>query len=358
MSEAGSTPDVPEPRANPVLLGQEPAETALLQVWRSERMPHAWLLTGPRGIGKATLAYRFARLVLADGGLFGAGGDLQLDPQDPVFRRVASGGHPDLLTAERSIDDKGRLRTRITVEDVRKIGSFLRLTPAEGGWRVVIVDCADEMNPSAANALLKILEEPPKNALLLLVSHAPGGLLPTIRSRCRRLPLRPLPDPTVVELLGRYRPDLADQDRTVLAGLAEGSIGRAVDLAAEGGIDLYREVAGLLLSLPNLEGTRLHGLGDRFAKQGGETAFRTATDLLGRWFGRMICAGASGAPAAEILPGEAACMQQLLERRSLDQWLDLWEKMARLFAAVEDVNLDRKQAWVGTFLEIEGLARS
>ena len=359
-SGLAAAPNTPEPRANTVLLGQEVAEAALLRAWRSERVPHAWLFGGPRGIGKATLAYRFARFVLADDSLFGAtAGDLRLDPQSPVFPRVASGGHPDLLTVERSINEKtGRLRGEIVIEDVRAISSFLHLTPSEGGWRVVIVDSADDMKRHAANALLKILEEPPEKAILLLVSHAPGSLLPTIRSRCRRLPLRPLSDAAVTDLLQRYRPDLVDQDRTVLAGLAEGSIGRAIDLAEQGGLDLYREVAGLLLSLPKLDGVRLHGLGDRFAKQGGETAFRTATDLLGRWFGRMIRAGAAGVPVPEIVEGEAACMQRLLERRGLDQWLDLWEKMARLFAAVEGVNLDRKQAWVGAFLEIEELARS
>jgi DNA polymerase-3 subunit delta' len=146
----------------------------------------------------------------------------------------------------------------------------------------------------------------------------------------------------------------------VLAGLAEGSIGRALDLAVEGGLDLYREMTALLFSLPKLDGERLHKLGDRFARQGegAETAFRTATDLLGRWFGRMIRAGASGLPPSEILAGEADCMGRLLERRGLDQWLDQWEKMARLFAATERANLDRKQVWVGAFLDIEGMVRS
>lgn len=357
MSERGA----PAPVANPHLVGHQAAEAAILQAWRSGRMPHAWLITGPRGVGKATLAYRFARFALADRGLFGSADDgLFVDPDDPVFRRVASGGHADLLAVERSVNDKtGRLRSEIVVDDVREVGSFLHLTPAEGGWRIVIVDCADEMNLSAANALLKILEEPPQRALLLLVSHAPGGLLPTIRSRCRRLALRALDDATVAALLARYRPDLTEADRIALAGLAEGSIGRALDLAAEGGLELYREMVALLMSLPKLDGERLHKFGDRFGRQGeaAEAAFRTATDLLGRWLGRMVRAGASGIRPPEVLPGEAACMARLLERRGLDQWLDLWEKMARLFAATERANLDRKQVWVGAFLDIEGLAR-
>ena len=187
----------------PSLLGREAAESALRRLFESGRLPHALLLSGPRGIGKATLAFRFARFVLANGAGEGSPGGLSggseesglaIAPESGTFRRVASGGHADLLTVERAYDPRRRrLRGEIVVEDTREIAAFLRLTPAEGGWRVVIVDGADEMNRNAANALLKILEEPPRRALLLLVAHSPGRLLPTIRSRCRRFPLAPLP---------------------------------------------------------------------------------------------------------------------------------------------------------------------
>src|SRR5271165_3045369 len=174
----------PEPRANPLLLGHEAAEATLAAALHSGRLHHAWLLTGPAGIGKATLAFRFARRLLA-----GHGGEgLQLDSTHPVFRRVAVGAHADLLTVERAFDPKRkRQRTEIVVDDVRRIGGFLHLTPAEGGWRVVVVDGADELNRNAANALLKVLEEPPPRALLLLTAAAPGRLPATIRSRTRRL---------------------------------------------------------------------------------------------------------------------------------------------------------------------------
>src|SRR5439155_17813225 len=186
-------PGAPAPRSNPELLGHEAAESALRRLFEAGRLPHALLLSGPRGIGKATLAFRLARFVLASGGgegppggLFGDLGasGLAIAPDSGTFRRVASGGHADLLTVERAYDPRRRrLRGEIIVENAREIGTFLRLTPAEGGWRVVVVDGADEMNRAAANALLKILEEPPRRALLLLVAHSPGRLLPTIRSR-------------------------------------------------------------------------------------------------------------------------------------------------------------------------------
>src|SRR6516162_2435225 len=187
---------VPAPRANPDLVGHESAERELRRLVEAGRLPHAILLSGPRGIGKATLAFRFARFLLAKGDdaiKAAAESGLAIDRESGVFHRVASGGHADLLTVERAYDPRRRrLRGEIVVEDAREITAFFRLTAAEQGWRIVVVDGAEEMNRSAANALLKVLEEPPRQALLLLVSHSPGRLLPTIRSRCRRFPLVPL----------------------------------------------------------------------------------------------------------------------------------------------------------------------
>lgn len=354
--------EAPPPRANVALLGQGAAEATLLEAFRSGRLPHAWLLTGPRGVGKATLAYRFARFLLAGGGdgggLFGeAPRDLALDPADQVFRRVASGGHPDLLSVERMTDEKtGKLRREIVVKDVRSVGSFLHMTAGEGGWRVVVIDSADEMNLTAANAVLKVLEEPPRQALLLLVSHAPGRLLPTIRSRCCALPVPGLQEPQVVELLGRYAPDLAPDAAAALARLAEGSIGRALDLAAGGGLELYQELIELLSGLPRLDVARLHAFGDRLGRGADGQSFRTGTELLSWWLARMIRSGAGGGQPPEIVAGEGALMARFLQGRSLAQWLTLWEKLGHLFARAEGANLDRKQVVVTAFLELEALA--
>jgi DNA polymerase-3 subunit delta' len=354
-----------EPRANPLLIGQDAAAALLESFQRSGRLPHALILSGPRGVGKATLAFRFARWLLAreggGGGLFGSdapAAGLAVDPADPVFRRVAAGGHPDLMTLERTVNEKtGRLRDEIVVEDVRAVGAFLRLTPSEGGWRIVVVDSADDLNRNSANALLKVLEEPPRQALLLLVSHAPGRLLPTIRSRCRTVALRSLDDGEVSQLLRRYRPETDREEEAILIRLAEGSIGRALDLADAGGADLYREIVGLIASLPALDVKAVHALGERLARGEAADDFRTVADLVSWWLARLARAGARRALPEEIVPGEEAAMRRLLGRAGLDQWVALWEKTTLLFARADGLALDRKQVVLTAFLDLAATAR-
>jgi len=349
---------IPLPRENPLLLGHAAAEAAVLQAYASGRLPHAWLITGSRGVGKATLAFRFARFLFAEGeggGLFAAPlTSLAVAPEHPVFRRVASGGLADLLVVERGLDPRRkRRRSEIVVDDTRAIASFLRLTPAEGRWRVVIVDGADTMNNNAANALLKILEEPPKYAVLLLVSDNPGRLLPTIRSRCRRLALKPLAEPIVLEALARYRPDLSSSDRTALAGLAEGSIGRALELATVGGLMLHRTLLKLLDGLPSIDGAALHAFADQLSRGDGEDGFRLLAELLPGWVAHRVAASASEAEPSAL----AGAAPRLMGRPSLDRWVEVWEKLSERFTEADDLNLDRKQVVLNAFFALEEAAR-
>ena len=360
-------PKIPAPRETADLVGQSQAEARLARAWASGRLPHAWLLTGPRGVGKATLAYRFARHVLAGStgaaapGLFGeepAGDGLALNPEHPVFRQVAASGHPDLMTVQCSLNPRTKkLREEIVIDDVRALRDFMHLTASGGGWRVAVVDAADELNRNAANALLKVLEEPPPRGLLLLVSHAPGRLVPTIRSRCCALPLAALPEAEVAALLARHWPEMAEADRLALAGLAEGSAGRALALAAAGGLDLYRDMTGLMAGLPGLDGKALHGLAERWARDASGETFRTGMDLLVWWLGRLVRALATGAAPPEIVAGEGAVIARLAARGQLDQWLALWEKVSRLPGRTAGLNLDRKQVVLTAFFELEALAR-
>jgi DNA polymerase-3 subunit delta' len=354
------------PRRNPALVGHGSAEQILLQSAESGRLPHAVILGGPRGIGKATLAFRFARWLLArpdqpePPSLFGASAaaaTMAVDPEHPVARRISSGGHADLLTIERGWDPKRKkLRGEIVVDDVRAVASFLRLTPAEGGWRVVVIDSADEMNRNAANALLKILEEPPRRALLLLVCHAPGRLLPTIRSRCCKLALQPLAEAEVVELLREHRPAVPVADATVLARLADGSIGRALDLADAGGLGLYQSLVALLAELPRLDIPALHHLADRIAGTDAEAVFATLTELLVDFLARLVAGAAEGRPRA-VLPVEAELLRRLGSQTRLDRWIEVWENLRALFGRADAVNLDRRQVVLDAFFTLEAASR-
>lgn len=324
----------PEPRANPFLLGHEQAEATLGEALRAGRLHHAWLITGPEGIGKATLAYRFARRLLVGQA---PDGSLALDPGHPTFRRVAAGSHADLLTIERAYDPKRkRMRTQIAVEDVRKVNGFMGLTPAEGGWRVVVVDGAEELNQASANALLKILEEPPPRAILLLVCNAPGRLLPTIRSRCRRLRLSPLADAPMATLLARYLPDMAEDDRGRLLTLAEGSPGRALLLAQEEGLAVASLVDKVLADLPNLPTSRGYEVADAISRS--ETGFTTFMDLLRAGLAAAVREAARGRADPD--------QERLVGQRPLDAWGEVWHGLTRLQDETERFALDKRQAIV------------
>ncbi|HET6306283.1 MAG TPA: DNA polymerase III subunit delta' [Rhodopila sp.] len=322
----------PDPRANSLLLGHNDAEATILDAIRAGRMHHAWLITGPEGVGKATLAYRFARRLLA-----GQGDSLALDSASPVFRRVAAASHADLLTVERVMNEKTkRMKTQIAVEDVRKINGFMSLTPAEGGWRVAIVDGAEELNAASANALLKILEEPPPRAILLLVCAAPGRLLPTIRSRCRRLRLSPLPDEAMATLLRQYLPNLNDDERGRLVTLAEGSPGRALMLAQDEGLKIALLVDKLLADLPDVSLARGYEIADFLGRS--ETGFSTFMDLLR--------AGLASAVRDSVRGHGDPDEERLASLRAPDAWCDIWQGLTRLQDETERFALDKRQAIV------------
>jgi DNA polymerase-3 subunit delta' len=361
--------DDPQPETTYLLLGHEAAERAFLDAYNQGRLPHAWLVTGPRGVGKATFAFRAARFLLCRGdgrdgglGLFGeeegAPQNLDVAEGSRVSAQVAAGSHPNLTVLRRALDEKsGKLRTAITVDYVRGLHGLFALTAGAGGWRVAIIDPADEMNRNAANALLKLLEEPPPKSLLILVSHAPGGLLPTIRSRCRQLVLHPVEDRQVADVLGRHRPDLDEADRAAIAGFAGGSPGRALTLASRDGLDLYREMIGLLAALPRTDVRAVHALGERFRRKGGDEAYRTFTDLLTDWLQRMVRTAALGQTPDEAVPGEAAVMAGLCAGRSLDQWIGVWENVRHLVVKADTINLDRKQVLISLFSTLEQAAK-
>jgi DNA polymerase-3 subunit delta' len=267
----------------------------------------------------------------------GPGDSLELDSGHPVFRRVAANGHADLLTVERAVDDKtGRRKRDIAIDDVRKINAFMALTPAEGGWRIAVVDGAEDLNQNSGNALLKILEEPPSRAMLILVCSSPGRLPSTIRSRCRHLRLSSLDDAVMDRLMALYQPSLGRDDRDRLATLAEGSIGRALAMADENGIAVAALVDDLLASLPDTRPGRGYDVADALGRD--ETGFSLFTEQLITTIGALVRDSVRGRADPE--------QQRLAALLPLEAWGELWQGLLRLRDETERFALDKRQALV------------
>lgn len=297
--------DEMHPRLTRALFGHGVAERALLDAYKSGRIPHAWLIGGPPGIGKATLAYRMASFVLAHPDPSAAevqkAGTLEVDADNPAVRRIAGQSHPDLLVLERTLNDKGKLRQDIAVDDIRRSVPFFGSTAGEGGWRIAIVDAVEELNRAGANALLKILEEPPPRALMLLVSHSPGQTLATIRSRCRRLMLRPLEETdalrAVAQATGRSP---TDPEIKIAVTAAGGSAGRALSLLDGPTLVLRQRVLDMLARLPEVDHGALHALGEAL---GGTDAKPLAAfvDAVNDWLSqRLSTTSESARKASEV----------------------------------------------------------
>ena len=354
------------PRKTTVIRGHEEAEAILANGLKTGRLAHALLISGPKGIGKATLTYRFARYVLSTGVLqtnatLGETNDRPLDisRKDEVFARVASGSHTDLFVLEKGINPRtGRSRGEITVDEARGLGRFLSLTPADSSWRIAIVDAADEMNRHAANAILKSLEEPPKRTILVLISHAPNRLLPTIRSRCRRIKLRALSRENFESIVKNVHPAIKDSDMDVLGQLSKYSPGQAFLINELAGVQLYEKLVKILISAPAIDFESVHALSDELASPGSELRFKLAMELLLDWLSSFITSTAQETALPELIEGEQATRERFITVRGLDHWAGLWENIRRLSLRAEQVHLDRKQVVLSTYTAIGDLAKA
>lgn len=351
----------PHPRDTACLIGQKVAEAAFLHAYNSGRLHHGWLITGPCGTGKATLAWRIARFLLAEApadGLFGTpppSETLDVPADDPAARRIAALSEPRLKLIRRSLGDTGRLRAVISVEDVRDLKSFFHLSAADGGRRVVIVDAADEMNPAAANALLKELEEPPKGATILLVAHQPWRLLPTIRSRCRELRLKPVGPEDMAEALVAAGVEAALTP--ALTELAQGSVGDAIRLANLDGAAAYAGMISLFSGLPRLDRAKAIALAESAAGRGAETRFDLLLTLFDTLLARLARTGATGVPPAEATPGEAALLTRLApDQQAGRAWADLAQSLGNRARRGRSVNLDPAALLLDMVLKIDETA--
>lgn len=363
LPEADRADGAPHPRMTRAVFGQDAAEAAVLDAVSGGRRHHAWLLTGPRGIGKATFAWRMARFLRSEEdtgpGLFGetpAPETLDVPPEHPVARRIAALSDPGTLLIRRAWDpERKRLKAQITVDEVRRLNSFFGLSATDGGTRVVIVDSADEMNPSAANALLKVLEEPPAKAVLLLVSHQPARLLPTIRSRCRVLRFAPLGPDALSRALTEAGIDVPDAD--ALTELAAGSAGDALRLITGDGLAIYAEIVALLAQAPQMDRQAARRFADAAATRGAEARMELSLRLLDLALVRLARTAAGQPPLAEAAPGERETLERL-GARPARLWADLQQTLSARLGHGIAVNVDASSLIMDALLQINETARA
>ena len=327
---------IPHPRETFDYQGGEAVEGAFLDAQARGRLHHAWLLVGPEGIGKATFAYRAARRLLGaapDPAL----GALGAKPDDPVCRQIIARAHPDLLVLQRDAED-GKTRKGIPVDEVRTLAEFFSKSPASSPYRVAIIDTADDLGVSAANAALKTLEEPPDRGVLFLVSHTPGGLLATMRSRCRRLRFDP-PDEAAAGAWVAARAGIEPEEATQLVRMAGGAPGRAWRLAAGGAIEADETARTLLRGLPTVDDTAMMAIADGFRGAAGAVRF----NLLFERLADQVAVMAGG----QAVAGEGA---------ALDRWAEAWELLVDLPRESEAVNLDRTDAFYTALAALRSIA--
>lgn len=315
------------------LIGHEDAVRQVGEAFASGRMHHAWLLAGIEGIGKTSFAWHIANHVLSNG----ANPIGKYNLHDRVTKLIQAEAHPDMLVVRRAVDEKtGELRNVIVVEDALKVASFLRKTSTHGGWRVVIIDEAHMMNRHGENAILKILEEPPAHALIIITATTPGALLPTIRSRCRVLQLAPLDRAHMKIILARSAPDLSDEDAERLISLSGGSAGFALKIARTEALPLYEELQALLNVLPALDMPRLHKLADQISRKADAESYEVIRTLL---LDRVRAATVQSAHNA-------------VDRGLVERCLQTLDKISMLFATSDRANLDRKLTFIRAVSDI------
>ncbi|MFK7840351.1 MAG: DNA polymerase III subunit delta' [Bdellovibrionales bacterium] len=350
------------PRQMEHLLGHENAQEELLNAFKCGRMPHGIILNGVRGIGKATLAYRFARFLLKNpphnpnqNSMFDIEpvnldqSSLHIDRADPIFSRVASGGHPDLLTLERAYDaTKNRTAESLAVAELRKVEPFLRMTSSNGGWRVVIIDDADTMNRNAQNALLKILEEPPKNTIIMLITHRLGALIPTIRSRTRLINIDIITNDVMNELLVKKGYSVDSNQLEIISAMANGSFGQACDLIEQGGLESFATITSILNDMPNIDWRLVHHHADQCARAGQDQLYKNMSHTLIWIYKTLVFAKARGHALKPYSLNEAP-LSTILAKSSLAQLLKICENLTDHFEMTNRGNLDKKQAILGAF---------
>jgi len=331
------------PENNPFFTGHDASLKNLAKILGSGRAPHAFLLGGMRGIGKATLAYRLARFIINRGlergdNLFGAPEiNLQMNPENPIFAKISHGSHPDLLALKANPEEE---KKEITVEDVRKISGFLRMSSAESGWRVVIIDSIDEMNRNATNALLKILEEPTAKSILILISHSPGRLLPTIRSRSSVVKMHPLPEEKIREIFTQSRMEAGPEEMNFAIMAADGAPGLALLLARNDALAIYRDFLAIITLMPEPDISKIIEFGESVSGKNQEEWY--AVNYLIGWFLNRAAKYSAGVELNFLDSMEKEAATKLLAVSSAQKLTNLASSLQEWYASEEIFHLDRR----------------
>ena len=348
------------------LFGHAEAEETLLNAYNQKRLHHAWLISGEKGLGKATLAHIFTRFLLTrppeDGGAGLFGDSLEeaeptsLDVADdhPMLARLLAGGHGNVRVVARRYDEKKKkVPDDIVVDQIRELAGFFNKTAAEGGWRIAIIDSADELNRNAANALLKMLEEPPEKSILLLISHAPGRLLPTILSRCQKLQLLKLPEGEVRELLNTRFPELDDNSAKAISKMADGSPGRAIEYGALDGLKTYKDMVALFSELPQLKASKLHKFASDLSIIKNQALYKIFCTHYPAWLGAVARHSAAQTSFPAVIDGEEDIAARFATNIGVEKLIDLTLSAQELIAQTNGLHLDKKQMVIQMYEELK-----
>ena len=355
-----------DPSSMSFCLGHEEQEKFFIDMYKKNNIPHAMIFSGFEGVGKTTMAFRIAKFLLkhdkgsksSSVGLFGEEelpqeiSSLDVDPNDPVSRRIASGGHADLLHIQRIFDKaKGKLDSSLKVETLRKIEPFLRKTSSEGGWRIVIIEDADTMNRNAQNAILKILEEPPKNVLIILVTHRLGRLIPTIHSRARKLTFSPLSANIMGELFHKSGHDLSDKDMKTLCDLSDGSFGLAMKYLENDGLSMLKDIIAHLEYAQNGDIHKIHAFSNSLSTIAQDKQYQMFVEILQKMMRKILFLKARG-DNLMLAYLQAPVLHSIFDEYPLEKILRICDELKKHYERVEFSNLDRRDAVRAAFLMI------